>query len=102
MTADATRGGPEGTATEMSWHDFEEGLFPRWYKKPVRAPLFDGRFADDDECWPVADLRQLALRCWTTVWPGQARSMPQILGRRLPRHYFALYAEERQVIHLPA
>ncbi len=87
----------------MSWHEFEDGLFPRWYRKPACAPLFEGRFSlDDDECWPVDDLRQLALRCWTTVWPGQALSMPQIFGRRLPRHHFALYLEEQHAIHLPA
>ncbi len=98
---DASRGGPEGTATEMSWHSFDELLFPRWYRKPASAPLFEG-LLPDDECWPVDDLRQLALRCWTTVLPEQALSMPQIFGRRLPRHHFGLYVEEQHAIHLPA
>ncbi len=71
-------------------------------RSPYVLPSSRGASRTTTNAGRVADLRQLALRCWTTVWPGQARSMPQILGRRLPRHYFALYAEERQVINLPA
>lgn len=98
---DASRGGAEGTATEMSWHSFDDFLFPRQWKKPTRAPLFEG-LTPDDEWWPVADLRQLALRCWTTVLPGQALGMPEISGRRLPQYTAGLYLEEQHAIHLPA
>jgi hypothetical protein len=86
---------------DSCWLKFNDFLFPRWFRKPVGAPLFERLVPFDDECLALGDLRQLAIRCWTTVLPGQALGMPQISGRRLHDH-FGLYLERQHVIQLPA
>lgn len=86
---------------DSCWLEFNDFLFPRWFRKPVGAPLFEGLVPFDDECLALVDLRQLALTCWTTVLPGQALGMPRIFGKRLHDH-LGLYLEDQHVIHLPA